>query len=382
LRLHIYGWSKYFCRTESWVWNVFDATLVLVQLGEQIIGFFANVGVNKLSMMRILRVLRLVRIVRMVRILRLIGELRTLVASLAGSIRSLCWTVLLLILIMYVTGVCLTQVVSDQRVARGAEFQDELISSLGVTMLTLYQTITGGVSWKEIIDMPDVGWFSTMMVSFYVAFVLFALMNIVTGVFLESALANAKHDKDQFLTGVALKIFEQADKEASGVVTWKEFEECLAYDEVRMYFDAFGFDVEEAKKLFVLLDKERTGRVAFDEFILGSVRLRGPARALDLAVIGDAFRNWLEHAENLSRRMQLLEMMKAGALADSSQDSNNEAHKTTEEVHTTHEDVQVEDASIPRPLPPVIGQDMSFGPMPLREKPTPLQERPTHIHEF
>jgi len=131
-------------------------------------------------MIRILRILRLVRIVRMVRILHLIGELRFLVASLAGTVRSLCWTVLLLILIIYVTGVCLTQMVSDRRAARGAEFQDEFIGSLGVTMLTLYQAITGGVTCKERIGMPDVGGFSTVMVSIYVAFVLIALMNIVT----------------------------------------------------------------------------------------------------------------------------------------------------------------------------------------------------------
>jgi len=134
-------------------------------------------------------------------------------------------------------------------------------------------------------------------------------------VFLQSALANGKRDKDQFLIGVALEFFEQADKEASGVVTWKEFKERLAYDEARMYFDAFGFDVEEANELFVLRDKEQRGQVSFDDFILGSVRLRGTARALDLAVIRDAFRNWLDHAETLSRRMDLMEQHHAENLS-------------------------------------------------------------------
>jgi len=364
LRIYVYG-SMYFRRADR-MWNVFDATLVLLQLGEQILGFFANVGVNKL--MRILQILRLVRIVRMVRMLHLISELRALMASLAGSLRSLCWTVLLLMLIMYGTGVCLTQVVSDQRAARGVEFQDELIGSLGVTMLTLYQAITGGVSWKEIIDMPDVGGLSTMMVSLYVAFVVFALMHIVTVVFLESALANAKRDEDQFLTTISLKIFEQADKKASGIVTWKEFEECLAYDEVRMYFDAFGFDVEEAKKLFMLLDKERSGEVSLDDFILGSVRLRGPARAVDVAVIG---RNWSDHAEMLYRRMDLLEQQQVETLSCRmrldllEREMADDGGCSDTEVHKPHEDGLLVDASEPHPLPPVIGSDVSFGPLPL-----------------
>lgn len=354
LRIVVNG-SMYFRRAD-WMWNVLDAILVLLQLGEQILGFFADVGVNKLSMMRILRILRLVRIVRMVRILRFIGELRTLVASLAGSIRSLCWTVMLLILIMYVTGVCLTQVVADERAATNAEFEDELVGSLGATMITLYQVITGGVSWKDITDMPDVGWFSTLMISLYVAFVLFALMNIVTGVFLESALSNAKRDQDLFLKSVALKIFLQADKEVSGSVTWEEFEECLAHDEVRMYCDAFGFDAEEAKKLFVLLDPDRSGRVAVDDFILGTVRLRGPARAFDLAVIGDAFRNWSNSFETFSRRMELIAagVTLKEAKVPVSVDSWTLGSECNDiEVCKTCEDGQAEEAAVNGPLPQV-----------------------------
>jgi len=263
----------------------------------------------------------------------------------------------------------------------------------------LYQAITGGVSWKEIVDMPDVEGFSTMVVILYVAFVLFAIMNIVTGLFLASALASAKRDNNQFLTRVALKIFQQADKKATGIVTWKEFEECLAYDEVRMHFDALGLDVEEAKKLFMLLDKERSGQISFDDFILGSVRLHGPARALDLAVIGDAFRNWSDHAEILSHRIDLLEqrhietlssrmdfdlleLEKAGvsvkeanpinaySLADTLADTLAESGEGSDsDVHKTHADGLLEDASVPCPLPPVFGSDVNFGPLTLPEKP-------------
>merc|ERR1712079_911707 len=124
---------------------------------------------------------------------------------------------------------------------------------------------------------------------------------------------------------------------------------------VRMYFDALGFDVEEAKKLFVLLDNERRGQVSFDDFIFGSVRLRGPARALDLAVIGETLSHRMDlleqhHVETLSRCMDLLEqhhvetlsrmeLITAGlavkeakpidscSVADGGEGSDNEGHK-------------------------------------------------------
>merc|ERR1712150_246233 len=161
---------------------------------------------------------------------------------------------------------------------------------------------------------------------------------------------------------------------------------------VRMYFDAFGFDVEDAKNLFVLLDKERSGQVSFDDFIHGSVRLRGPARALDLAVIGDAFRNWSDHIlEQHPCGMDLLEReraevivkestsINANSLAENGEGSDDEVHKTSintnsladsgegsdDEVHKTHEDGMFKDASVPHPPPLVIGSDASLCPLPL-----------------
>merc|ERR1712079_760020 len=109
---------------------------------------------------------------------------------------------------------------------------------------------------------------------------------------------------------------------------------------VRMYFDALGFDVEEAKKLFVLLDNERRGQVSFDDFIFGSVRLRGPARALDLAVIGETLSHRMDlleqhHVETLSR-MELItaalavkeaKPIDSCSVADGGEGSDNEGHK-------------------------------------------------------
>ena len=52
----------------------------------------AGIGFN----FNVLRILRLARIVRLARALRLIGELKTIVSSIAGSLRPLFWTAVLI----------------------------------------------------------------------------------------------------------------------------------------------------------------------------------------------------------------------------------------------------------------------------------------------
>merc|ERR1719350_2319482 len=105
--------------------------------------------------------------------------------------RSLGWTVVLLVGVMYVVGVYLTQLVADHYLYRGLEGheqQPELSGYYGNvprSLLTLFQAITGGVNWYMIVDplMEDIHPLFALVMCAYVAFCLFALMNIVTGVF-------------------------------------------------------------------------------------------------------------------------------------------------------------------------------------------------------
>merc|ERR1719361_2615195 len=88
-----------------------------MQLAEECIALFASTtkeGASQvsLSFVRILRGLRLVRIVRIVRIMHLLRELRSMVGSVICTFRSLLWTMVMLLLIVYIAGVYLTQQVA------------------------------------------------------------------------------------------------------------------------------------------------------------------------------------------------------------------------------------------------------------------------------
>jgi len=68
-------------------------------------------------------------------------------------------------------------------------------------------------------------------------------------------------------------------------MTWPVFKSKLATEEMKLAFKAINVDVSDAKGLFTLLDLDGSQEVNAHEFLAGCLRLRGPAKALDLAIL-------------------------------------------------------------------------------------------------
>eukprot|EP00446_Apocalathium_sp_SHHI-4_P068652 CAMPEP_0177538740 /NCGR_PEP_ID=MMETSP0369-20130122/58567_1 /TAXON_ID=447022 ORGANISM="Scrippsiella hangoei-like, Strain SHHI-4" /NCGR_SAMPLE_ID=MMETSP0369 /ASSEMBLY_ACC=CAM_ASM_000364 /LENGTH=248 /DNA_ID=CAMNT_0019021629 /DNA_START=1 /DNA_END=747 /DNA_ORIENTATION=+ len=105
-------------------------------------------------------------------------------------------------------------------------------------------------------------WLSLVICS-YIAFCLFALMNIVTGVFVESAMQTAKSDRDMFMLQFVRQLFVKADTDGTGCLTWAKFKATLDSEEMDMYFEAMDLDIQEAKDLFRLLDADGSGEAEY-----------------------------------------------------------------------------------------------------------------------
>lgn len=294
LRVLVYG--RRFFSNRAWKWNIFDCFVVGLQVSEEIVSLCATEqqsSSQNFSALRVMRILRLVRIIRLVRVLRLIGELRTIVVSIMGSMKALFWTVCLLMLIIYIIAVYLTQLISDHKVANRDIFLSEQFAleqyygSLFRSVLTLYQSITGGLNWESVVE-PLIDHLSpwlAFLFSFYIAFALLALMNVVTGVFVESALQTAKQDKDLYLLHHVRRIFLDVDVNQNGVLTWEDFESALSNPQMSVLFEAVDLDMEEALELFQLIDVEETGKIDLESFVNSFFQFRGSAKSLDLAML-------------------------------------------------------------------------------------------------
>jgi len=308
LRLVVHRGS-FFCGSEM-LWNIFDMCIVLFQLMEEVMVALAY---GKLGITGVLRLLRLVRVIRLARILRLIRELRVLVTSISNSMKSLMWTILLMFLIIYSVSLCITQLVSDHRlsvaesrivagaVVEGRDTElEQYFGSLWRSMLSLFQAITGGVDWDTLVVplIQDVHPALAIVFVLYVAVMVLAILNVVTGVFVDSVLASAKADKEQYLLNSARQLFKTKEEE----MDWASFQSKMHSPQMLEFFKGIDVDPSDAKSIFSLIDADESGSISVDEFLNGCVRLHGPSKALETAVLSHEIRSLrrsltrLEHA--------------------------------------------------------------------------------------
>merc|ERR1719493_586173 len=98
----------------------------------------------------------------------------------------------------------------------------------------------------------------------YIALILFGVSNIVTSVFVESAIMSAQHYRElivqekQHAREIAVshmkEVFRQIDRDSSGEISSDEMEYFLTEPNLKSYVDALGISAENTRMLFRLLD--------------------------------------------------------------------------------------------------------------------------------
>eukprot|EP00929_Paragymnodinium_shiwhaense_P030739 TRINITY_DN17369_c0_g1_i1.p1 TRINITY_DN17369_c0_g1~~TRINITY_DN17369_c0_g1_i1.p1 ORF type:complete len:926 (-),score=224.00 TRINITY_DN17369_c0_g1_i1:187-2964(-) len=286
---------------QAWRWNLFDA----VMIGNQLVTELCELalpeatdsdGGVKFTFLRLLRLLRLIRIMRVARLLRFVSELQLLTLSIIGSLQSLFYTLVLMFMMIYLVGVFLTQMAVDRQQqgldAVGTEDLDKLFGSLGGTCLSLYQSILGGFDWHEMMDtiIKYFGMWVGAVFALFMAFTVLAMMNIVTGVFVDASLKNAKETREYNLMSLAQNLFQDADANLQLLVRWDDFEAQIHKPVMRDFFKFIDIDMSEASTVFELLDVEGVGVIDLDQFLSGVLGLRGPAKALQLSLLAQETR--------------------------------------------------------------------------------------------
>ncbi|CAJ1406578.1 unnamed protein product, partial [Effrenium voratum] len=315
LRLCVYG--RTFFRGPERGWNIFDMVLISAQVVDQVIsttviiqaGGFDGLDLSQLTdetiLLRALRIFRLLRILRILRIMHISGELQAIMTAVAKGMRSFIWTVVFLFLVLYAVGVFLTQSVTDYKVALAKESQvpaklEGYFGTLPSTMLALFQAVTDGQEWRDMLEplIEEISPWMAIPFCMYVAFTAFALLNILTGIFVDSALQNGQDEKRRFLLREVGLLFRETHKDQ---ISWPDFQAQLENPHMQQLFAALDVDEVDAHELFHMLDSSHEGKIQADEFLNGCLRLDGPAKAIDLAAFMEESRNvnrtFLAHAQ-------------------------------------------------------------------------------------
>lgn len=223
-----------------------------------------------ISNMRILRILRIGRIARAIRIVRLvkfISSLKQLLYSIGQTLRAMVWSVVLLVVIIFLFGLIFTDVVSEHRAQESSaeSFLSARFGGLGSSMHSLFASITGGLSWIDARDaLADVASIWGFLFEAYIAFCLFAVLNVMTGVFCHSAMESAEKDHELVLQNVIAdkakylravrRLFSELDQDDNVGVTKAEFEAATNDPSLRAVFDALEINAADAWALFTQLD--------------------------------------------------------------------------------------------------------------------------------
>ncbi|CAE7030734.1 CACNA1F [Symbiodinium natans] len=261
-------------------WVRFDLFLVILGVLSQWIlePFFAEVSeVNTLILLRMARLLRLAKTVRYLMRFR---ELWLLVQGLANSAYTMIYTILLLVVILYIFACLILQLLyqhpmlqEDEDFARTVR---ENFSNLPSAMVTLLQF----VSFDNIVHVyKPLGDKDPVLLAYFVVVILvvgIVIMNLVTAVIVNSSLEQAAKDKsllqsieEQNRKKVLAELramFFRLDYDNSGEVSREEIA-AIAPREQQMLRELTGFD--DALELFDALDLQETGEIGIEEFCQG-----------------------------------------------------------------------------------------------------------------
>mmetsp|Transcript_50037 Transcript_50037/g.119525 ORF Transcript_50037/g.119525 Transcript_50037/m.119525 type:complete len:626 (-) Transcript_50037:162-2039(-) len=306
MKLLAHGARQFFCGSERW-WNLFDMLIVGLSLMETLIEVMASMMAvsqmdsSHLRVMRFARLARALRGVRVIKLLRYIGALRTIIFSIISTMSSLLWTLVLLAILWYCFGVVITQIVTDDcRYPKedGTVSCDPLLvrfwSSIGESILTLFMAITGGLSWGEALDpLFAVSYIAVASMILYVVFAVFAVLNVVTGVFCNTAIESARADKDIAImkqmhkheqqVQLLREIFKEIDQDESNLISIKELKSAMEGKKMASFMHSMDISTQDIWTLFMVIDADGSGEISLEEFVFGCMQLQGPAKGLQIA---------------------------------------------------------------------------------------------------
>lgn len=292
---------------DEWRWNVFDICLIATVFIEIIISIASSGKDDKKRMKTVLKIAEMVRTLRILRIFRMLKfstTLRVIVSKILTSAKSLLWILILVALMLYVVAVCLTQCYNDfldgeqhdigtENLTGNKKQMNRHFGSIPRSAYTLFASTTGGIIWGEVLELlGEVSFFYAGMFILFTAINVIAVMNLITGVFVDDAIradadivmeAEAKAKKEQ--ADHLRKMFDHMDRNESGAISLEEFLKFAHNPSLEVYLKALGINADEAETLFQLLDEDGSGYIQTEEFLTGCMHLRGDATSLDMKTL-------------------------------------------------------------------------------------------------
>jgi len=293
----------FFYNADMW-WNLFDLFIVMISAWDVVdIITFQSAREGNLTFMRSVRLLRLMRTLRVLRLFKFASSLRRMLQSLTGSIMDLFWSLSLMCFMFYIFAIATVQGVTNY-IALDGDLNPELTAELNIhfgsvttTILTYYMATSGGNDWSTYYEpLRQASGLTAGLFVFVVAFTQIALLNIMTGVFVENAMKLAQPDRatlaleqrkcDMRDAQDLRETLEAVCPNFSGMIGWDQFQKIASDVVVSSTLESMGLGIHDAHLLFEMLCKvSDSTEVDFQFMVDAFLKMKGPAANLDLQAL-------------------------------------------------------------------------------------------------
>mmetsp|Transcript_129879 Transcript_129879/g.289798 ORF Transcript_129879/g.289798 Transcript_129879/m.289798 type:complete len:537 (-) Transcript_129879:92-1702(-) len=298
-------------------WHFLDSMLVLISILSTWLlptmaklDAFADLEGGGLRVLTVLRSIRVLRLARLVRTRNVFREAWLLIRGLGDSTTTFFWTCVVIFFVTYGFAIFgsvaivepLHNILRDKQ-AIAAPSQQELLDiadleglkvlygGIDKLMYKLIQGLFVDSIHAEMDRLMAYLWYTWMYFYAYFGFAVIVLMNLVTAIIVDHAMACSKQDVEMAMVekNNAIKkelhhlkrCFVLIDSDGSGCITWQEFEESFQNEDVMKGLAILGINTDDCKDLFDLLD-DGDGSINMEEFLGGLGRVQGPAMARDV----------------------------------------------------------------------------------------------------
>jgi len=226
-------------------WFKFDSALVFLMVVETwLIPGIVGGNTDSLSDVSLLRMLRLLRLTRMVRLMRSVPELLTLLKGMGIAARSVAYTLLLLLIIMYIFGI----IFKSQLIGTEHRQLKNYFDGIPMSMWTL---LFAGCLLDDITIVSDLlikeG---ILMASIFILFVLLSslmVLNMLIGVLCAVVTAVAAAEKEKVLINYVksrlMGVLHKLDEDGNGTISKAEFDQLVLIPDAVHALSDLGVDV-------------------------------------------------------------------------------------------------------------------------------------------
>eukprot|EP00931_Biecheleriopsis_adriatica_P046784 TRINITY_DN26908_c0_g1_i1.p1 TRINITY_DN26908_c0_g1~~TRINITY_DN26908_c0_g1_i1.p1 ORF type:complete len:533 (-),score=112.79 TRINITY_DN26908_c0_g1_i1:268-1866(-) len=305
---------EFFKDPVNWKWNIFDLGLVLfsaIDLSILLSGVSSEQS-QTYVFFTAAKTMKMLRVLRIFRVFRLSRKLSELALMISDSLMNLVWALIMVMVIIFIFGIVIAETtglwlqaaldpdneglnwlaLSDQ--STGDVFEmGKRFGTISRTAASLLQIMLGGMDWADVVEASTAtGVLVPLMLYTFIAFTMLAVLNVVTGVFVDSALENTKKleqykldkakDQEKLMMDQLHRFFMRVDKNGDGILTQGELLAMLKHEDLLAVLGIWGFRADDVSRLYTVLDENHDGEITFSEFAEQILRLQGPARSIDL----------------------------------------------------------------------------------------------------